>query len=288
MSNKISTWQIGDVKITRILEGERAGPMFLLPDATAENILQMPWLQPHFADAEGNCIISIHGLVVDTPTKTILVDTCLGNDKQRHIPQWANLQTSFLQDLEAAGYPADSIDTVLCTHLHTDHVGWNTMLVEGEWVPTFPNAEYLFGSREWEYTEQQLNRPEYAEFNIDSIQPIIDENLQRFVAMDEKLCDEVWLEETPGHTPGHVSVRIESAGQRAAITGDFLHHPCQMQQLQWECLADWNREMAEATRKAKLGEYADQNILVFGTHFATPSAGKVVRHEDHFRFEVNS
>ncbi|MBT7370169.1 MAG: MBL fold metallo-hydrolase, partial [Gammaproteobacteria bacterium] len=123
-------WHIGDVKITRIVEGETRGPLFLLPDATKENIQAMPWLQPHFADAEGNCIISIHALILETPSKTIVVDTCLGNDKERTFEHWAHLQTKFIEDLTNAGYPPESVDMVLCTHLHTDHVGWNTKLVD--------------------------------------------------------------------------------------------------------------------------------------------------------------
>ena len=284
MSNNI--WQIGNVKITRIVEGESAGPMFLLPDATPENILAIPWLQPHFADEKGNCIISIHALVLETPDRKIVVDTCLGNDKERAIGMWAHLQTRFIEDLSAAGYPPESIDTVLCTHLHTDHVGWNTKLVNDVWVPTFPNANYLFGAKEWAYTEDQLANPMYEEFIVDSIKPVIDAGLATFVDMDEKLCDEIWLEPTPGHTPGHVSVRIDSMGEQAVITGDFLHHPCQMQEPFWECTADWDTPMAQETRVGKLGEFADEQVLVFGTHFATPSAGTVVRDGDRFRFEV--
>lgn len=286
MSTQFSTWQIGDVKITRVIEGERAGQLFLLPDATPANIKKMDWLRPHFADEDGNCIISVHALVIDAPDKTIIVDTCLGNDKLRHIRAWSGLQTRFLANLEAAGYAPESIDMVLCTHLHTDHVGWNTMLVEDKWVPTFPQAEYLFGEKEWHYTAEQHSNPAYAEFIDDSIAPIIDAGLARFVAMDERICDEVYLEPTPGHTPGHVSVRIESRGRKAVITGDFLHHPCQMEKLTWKCLADWDRATAEATRKEQLGRYADEDVLVFGTHFATPSAGHVIRKDDHFRFVV--
>ncbi|MFK8021336.1 MAG: MBL fold metallo-hydrolase [Pseudomonadales bacterium] len=281
-----NVWQIGKVKITRIVEGESTGPMFVLPDATPENIKAIPWLRPHFADEKGNCIVSIHALVLDTPTHTILVDTCLGNDKERAIKMWGHLQTKFLHDLRAAGYPPESIDTVLCTHLHTDHVGWNTQLVNGEWIPTFTNADYLFGAKEWEYTNEQRSNPMYEEFIVDSIQPIIDAGLAKFVEMDEGVCEQVRLEPTPGHTPGHVSVCIESEGEKAVITGDFLHHPCQMQEPYWECVADWDTPMAQRTRVEKLGEYADSNVLVFGTHFATPSAGRVVRSEDRFRFEV--
>ena len=279
-------WQIGDVKITRILEGESAGPMFLLRDATKENIQAMPWLQPHFADKDGNCIISIHALVLDTPMKTIVVDTCLGNDKERAIKSWGHLQTKFIEDITSAGYPPGSIDIVLCTHLHTDHVGWNTKLVDGKWVPTFENAQYIFGQEEWKYTDKQRLNPMYNEFIVDSIQPVIDAGLVRFVDVNEEICDEVKLEPTPGHTPGHVSVRIESKGEKAVITGDFLHHPCQMEEPYWECSADWDTPMAQKTRVDSLGKFADEELLVFGTHFATPSAGKVVRKGKHFQFEV--
>lgn len=286
MTSNISTWHIGDVKITRVLEGERAGPLMMLPDATPEALQAMEWLRPHFADADGNAMVSIHALVLETPSKRIVVDTCLGNDKDRVFPQWNKLQTRFMEDLELAGYPPDSIDTVMCTHLHTDHVGWNTKWEDGEWKPTFKNADYLFGEKEWEYTEQQMGNPMYKEFIVDSIQPIIDAGLVKFVNMDDRICDEIWMEPTPGHTPGHISLRIDSKGEKAAITGDFLHHPCQMQEPRWLCTFDWNREAAEETRVAKLGEYADEDILVFGTHFATPSAGHVVREGDSFRYVV--
>ena len=162
MNNKISSWNIGDIKITRIIEGERAGPMFVVPDAVPEEILKMPWLQPYFSDSEGNTIVSIHALIIETNEKCIIVDTCLGNDKERHIPQWNMLQTRFLEDLETSGYSVDKIDTVLCTHMHTDHVGWNTVLVDDKWEPTFKKADYLFGKKEWEHTEKQLNDHRYC------------------------------------------------------------------------------------------------------------------------------
>ena len=260
--------------------------MFLLPEATKENILKMDWLRPYFADEKGNCRISIHALVIETPERKIIVDTCLGNDKERAFKHWANLQTSFLEDLELAGYPAGSIDAVLCTHLHTDHVGWNTQLVDGIWQPTFKNAEYLFGKEEWIYTGNQRDKPLYNEFISDSIQPIIDANLCRFVDTNEVICEEVSLEPTPGHTPGHVSVRIQSEGESAVITGDFLHHPCQMEEPYWECTADWNKKMAQNTRMEALEAYAEEGLLVFGTHFASPSVGTVIKKGKHFQFEA--
>jgi glyoxylase-like metal-dependent hydrolase (beta-lactamase superfamily II) len=142
-------WQIGDVTVTKLVELEATGgTRFILPDATPEAIRDIAWLQPHFADERGKLRMSIHALVVETPTRRIIVDTCLGNDKERHIPSWNKLQGPFLADLAAAGYPRESIDTVLCTHLHVDHVGWKTMLVDGKWLPTFPKARYLMGRAE--------------------------------------------------------------------------------------------------------------------------------------------
>ncbi|MDG1703349.1 MAG: MBL fold metallo-hydrolase, partial [Pseudomonadales bacterium] len=123
-------WKIGDVTITRVVELESlGGSRFILPDATRDACLPYDWMQPHFMDDKGNLLMSVQALVVDTGERRILVDTCIGNDKERNVPAWANLQTQFLQDLASAGYPPQTIDTVLCTHLHVDHVGWNTMLV---------------------------------------------------------------------------------------------------------------------------------------------------------------
>ena len=140
-------WKIGNVNITKIVELETVGhTRFILPLAGREDILKLPWLIPHFATEDGRLKMSIHSLVVETPTRRIVVDTGLGNDKQgRGIPIWNDRHGPFLDDLTAAGFPPDSIDTVLCTHLHVDHVGWNTRLVGGRWVPTFPKARYLFG-----------------------------------------------------------------------------------------------------------------------------------------------
>ena len=176
------------------------GTRFILPDATREAVCGYRWLYPHFMDDVGNLLMSIHALVVDTGERRIVVDTCIGNDKQRTIPNWSNLQTSFLADLETAGYPPASIDTVLCTHLHVDHVGWNTRLVDGEWVPTFPEARYLVAETEWRYwRDAESNQDVLA----DSVRPVLDAGLVDFVAESHRLCDEVWLEPTPDMGSSH-------------------------------------------------------------------------------------
>ncbi|MGE5271676.1 MAG: MBL fold metallo-hydrolase, partial [Thiohalocapsa sp.] len=260
---------------------------FILPQATYEEILPIKWLQPHFADERGRLKMSIHALVVETPGRRIIVDTCLGNDKQgRRIPTWNNLQGPFLADLAAAGFPRESIDTVLCTHLHVDHVGWNTMLVDGKWRPTFEKARYLMGRVEYEHWRQQHEREDMAGVFADSVAPVWDAGLADLVETDHQLCDEISLVPTVGHTPGHVSVRIRSEGEEALITGDFMHHPCQIAHPGWSSLADSDPEMAHHTRERVLADLAARPVLVIGTHFAGATAGHIVRDGDAYRLAV--
>ena len=157
-------WNVGRVKITMVVETETVGSTrFILPLATNEEIQKLPWLIPPFATEEGRLKMSIHSLLVETPSRRIIVDTGLGNDKQgRNVPTWNNRNDPFLERLTAAGFPPDSIDTVLCTHLHVDHVGWNTRLVDGKWVPTFTNARYVFGKTEFEYWRDHSDAPDRA------------------------------------------------------------------------------------------------------------------------------
>lgn len=272
----MNQWQIGDVKITRVVEIESlGGSRFILPDATRDACLPYGWMQPHFMDEQGNLLMSVHALVVDTGEHRILVDTCIGNDKERNVPNWSHLQTHFLQDLEAAGYAPDTIDTVLCTHLHVDHVGWNTMLVDGQWVPTFPNARYLFARTEWEHWDANDDETVYGPVLADSVRPVVEAGLVDLVDMDHRVCPEVCLEPTPGHTPGHVSVHIRSGGAEALITGDCIHHPVQMTRPDWCSSADVDQAQGLQTRETLLQRYVDQDILIVGTHFATPTAGHV-------------
>ena len=272
----MNRWKIGDVTVTRVVEMQVAGgTKFILPEATREDCLPISWMEPHFMDDAGNLIMSIHALVIDTGDVRIVVDTCIGNDKQRNIPSWTNLQTDFLSDLEEAGYPRETIDMVMCTHLHVDHVGWNTMLVDGCWVPTFPNARYLMAEREWNYWNEHEEEESYGPVLQDSVRPIVDLGLADFVSDDFRLSAEVSLISTPGHTPGHVSVLIQSEGERALITGDCIHHPVQMTKTQWCSSADYDQVQGRKTRENLLETYVDTDVLIIGTHFATPTAGHI-------------
>jgi glyoxylase-like metal-dependent hydrolase (beta-lactamase superfamily II) len=277
------SWKIGNVKITKVVELETVGhTRFILPLAGTDDIRQLPWLIPHYATAEGRLKLSIHSLVVETPTRRILVDTGLGNDKQgRSIPTWNNRQGPFLDDLTAAGFPPDSIDTVLCTHLHVDHVGWNTRLVDGRWVPTFVNARYVFGQTEYAYWRDHSTAPDKAAIFHDSVAPILEAGKADLVASDAAISEEITLIPTPGHSPGHVSLHIRSAGEEGLLTGDVAHHPCQMAHLDWSSTADSDPSQSAATRRELFSRFADRPVLVIGGHF---DAGHIKREGDAFKF----
>lgn len=279
-------WRIGDVTITKVVEIEMASKAtWILPDLTAENLATVPWARPHFATDDGRVVMSIHALVVESQGQRIVVDTCVGNDKNL-IGPWNQRQGTFLADLAAAGFSADSIDTVLCTHLHFDHVGWNTMKVDGRWVPTFPSARYLFARTEWEHWKGREDRG-YASTFDDAVAPVVDAGLAELVETTHRVTDEVWLEPTPGHTPGHVSVRISSRGEDAFITGDMTHHPVLWAEPDWGMDADSDSKEAASSRRRVIAANADRPVLVIGTHYAPPTAGYIVTLRGGTRFAAH-
>ena len=212
----MNRWQVGDVSISRFIEIETLSKgTFVLPDATLENVKRnAAALTPHFADENGRVRMSVHAFMIESKGKRVVVDTCIGNDKPRDNPPWNMLQTTFLSDLKKGGFSPESINFVICTHLHVDHVGWNTRLVNGRWEPTFPKARYLIGRTEWNHWSKEENK--FVKDPIDdSVRPVIDAGLVDLVEPPEPVTDEVWLEGTPGHTPGHFSVRISSKGKRS-------------------------------------------------------------------------
>jgi glyoxylase-like metal-dependent hydrolase (beta-lactamase superfamily II) len=284
----IKRWTIGNVDVVRIVEINALSGVnaTLFQDCDHERVRRHPWLIPYFATAEGELLVSFQAFAVGAGNRRIMVDTCIGNDKHRQAPIFHELQTSFLDDLREAGFPPESIDTVLCTHLHLDHVGWNTRLLDGRWVPTFPNARYLFGRKEWDFICGLVGAPGAELDHLpDSLQPVFDAGLVDFVEPGHQVTDEVRLEPTPGHTPGHVSVRIDSDGHRAVITGDLMHHPIQCAEPDIKTNFCADHEQARQTRRAFLSRYEERKAFVIGSHFCEPTAGWIRRHGEVWRFE---
>jgi glyoxylase-like metal-dependent hydrolase (beta-lactamase superfamily II) len=277
-------WTIGDVTITRIVESVSSLPSSgVLVNADDDTVAShASWLRPHFVDDDGQFVLSIHALAIAAADRKIIVDTCVG---EHQLPGMEALSrhSGFLTDLADAGFPREQVDTVICTHLHFDHVGWNTMLDDGAWVPTFPNARYLLCEDEWKHWQTEEVSP-YTTTLGDAVQPVIDAGLADLVAADHAITDEVRLESTPGHTPGHVSVRIDSGGQHALITGDFAHHPVQFAETEWFSVADSDSAGSSATRRRVVDELRDSGVLVIGTHFAPPCAGHLVTAGNGCRF----
>ena len=279
----MNTWQVGEVKITQLVELTTAslGP-YLLPQATPDELKKISWLSP-FVDPDHRLVLSMHMLVIEAHGQTVVVDTCIGNDKLRNYPKWNLMQTDFLERFEAAGFDIKTVDKVLCTHMHVDHVGWNTIKVGDAWMPTFSNARYLYSKKEWDHWIKEPQ--EYGPVIEDSVQPIFDSGLADLVTDDYDVSAEISLEPTPGHTPGHVSVHIKSLGEEAIITGDMIHHPCQIRHVDWATSADVDQSKAIDTRQMFLEKYTDRPVLIIGTHFAGPSAGRIVRDGDYFRLD---
>ncbi len=287
-------WKIGDVEIFQIVEmvDDELFSSFI-PDAKPEAIMKYPWLKPHYVGERGNLKALVQSFVVKSEGKCILVDTCNGNHKNRPgLPAWGNLSTNFLEKFAEAGIALEDIDFVVCTHLHFDHVGWNTKLENGKWVPTFMNAKYLFSKEEYQYwIERPENEVEDDHNGIaDSVVPIVEAGKAEFVEDDHKLDSNVRFIPTPGHTPHHISIVIESKGEKAIISGDVMHHPCQIAETRWTTLADTFPNQTVKTRVEFLKQYANTKTLIIGTHFSYPVAGYIVEENGKYKFmgSINS
>ena len=284
----IRTWRVGEVEIIRIVEvNAHTDPLsVLLSEGSPELMKRYSWLFPEYATPEGDMRISFQCFVLKTPTQRIMIDTCIGNDRKRVYDIFTNMHTSFMEDLASVDCAPDRIDIVLCSHLHFDHVGWNTYRVDGKWVPTFPNARYLFSQTEWDqWKDMPRDGNIEAEHLVDSIDPVMKAGLVDLIETDHRISDEIWLEPTPGHTPGHVSVRISSEGEQAVITGDLLHHPVQFAVPDMKANFDMDPETGCRTRRAFVERYQDRKALVIGSHFCEPTAGWILRDADAWRFE---
>jgi glyoxylase-like metal-dependent hydrolase (beta-lactamase superfamily II) len=278
-------FRVGDLTVRRVMEMQipfrPPGEMF--PSAAPEELAELtPQFTPWAIDpVSGQVILAIQSYLVRTARHTILIDTCIGCDKTNtRIPSWANrTDRGWLDRLAGTGVGPEQIDYVFCTHLHADHCGWNTRMLDGRWVPTFPNARYIFARTEVEHAER-TGSPQYNE----NVLPVIRAGQAVLVDSDYALDDQVWLEPTPGHTPGHVAVHLESGSAHAVMWGDLLHSPLQCLRPDWYFMIDTNPAQSVASRRRVLESCCEHNHLVLPAHFPAPSVGRITAEGDAFRF----
>ncbi len=288
-------YKLGDLEIRRAVESEV--PIFdaltFFPQATMDVIeANRDWLMPRYIDPNTiEIILCIQSYIIKTPHHIILVDTCVGNHKPRPArPTWHMQNGPFLSKLAATGFQPEDIDFVLCTHLHVDHVGWNTKLLDGRWVPTFPNAKYIFSKNEYKLWEDRYNSGEKVPVPLvfeDSVLPIVDAGQAIIVEDDYQIDDGLWLEPAPGHTPGHVMLNLQSGSHKGLMSGDVIHHPLQLIKPHWSSRACEDPIQSATSRISMLERIADTDTLLCPAHFGSPSMGHVVSHSaNQFRYKL--
>jgi glyoxylase-like metal-dependent hydrolase (beta-lactamase superfamily II) len=288
-----TTFNVGDLIVHRVIESE--GPLFdpltffptLTQDVLNDNL---SWLRPVFIDpASGQLMLCIQSYVVRTQHHTILIDSCVGNHKERaNYPFWHQMASNrYERNLAAADVRVNDIDYVMCTHMHVDHVGWNTRLENGQWVPTFPNAKYVFADRELAFwTEKERNDPGKQPWIVDSVLPIVAAGRQEVVTSHHELSDVIRLIPTPGHTIDHFSVQIGKPGADAIIAGDMIHSPIQARYPELAMRADYDRAQGGVTRRELFNRICDTSTLLCTGHFPSPSVGRLTKWDDGFRFNT--
>ena len=287
----MTTMKLGDVEITRIVEIPRSTypTTNMLPTSDASVIARhrAGWLAPFYDASTGDLGSRIQSYVVRTPGETVLIDTCVGNGKARENALWNMRDGTWLEDLRAAGFAPESIDYVLCTHLHVDHVGWNTRRVDGRWQPTFPSATYVFVGTEWEFWKHESASGRDHDGCIDdSVVPIVEAGRASLVNPDATIGTHLRFEPTPGHTPGHSCVRLTTSAGEAVFSGDLMHRVVQVAEPQWSSQFCSDPARAAKTRADFMERHADTGTLVCAAHFPTP--GYVVKTPDSFRFEAKT
>ncbi len=285
------SFQVGDLRVHRIIEQvvPFSLPKDFLPELTDEMLAaNRGWMEPVDLDpVSGRLLLCIQSYVVQTPDHTVLVDTCVGNDKDRpRYAEWHQRRDgTYMAALAAAGFGVEDIDFVMCTHMHVDHVGWNTRLLDGRWVPTFPNARYVFAEREhahWSAAHAREPVPVYA----DSVLPVIEAGRAEFVADTHALGDHIRLTPTPGHTPGHVALELGRGRCEAVITGDLIHTRLQARYPELSMRADVDPVLSGVTRRAFLEKHCEAGTLCCTAHFPSPSTMRLSRWGEGFRCEM--
>ena len=281
---------LGEVTVNRIVErdGPWRAPELMYPTCDKEiAISHLKKMEPFVYDADHNLlVITYQTFILKTPYHTILIDTCLGKDKGYGPPHDFPKQP-WLDGFKRNGLRFTDIDYVFCTHLHIDHCGWNTRLIDGCWVPTFPNAKYIFSKREYETWEAETKKGSKLPGNVwlQNCQPIVEAGQAILVEDDFQLDDMVWITSTPGHSPGHVCINLKSGHRRAVFSGDVMHHALQCVEPDWSSCFCWDANQSALTRRKLLATIADTDTLVIPAHFPSPTAGRVITKGDAYQFK---
>ncbi len=285
--------RLGQMRVCKLFEMESGPPLSLiLPQISAQDLaLLATW---YTDDTLGSTpehsafMMSMHSYVLQLEGRNILIDACNGNDKRRSIPDVDRAHTPYLANLAALGLTTDDIDLVLCTHLHFDHVGWNTRLENGRWVPTFARARYVFSRRDFEHFGAQELEDDHLRAFRDSVLPVYEAGRAELVEADivvhREVSERVWLEPAFGHSPGNFSVLAAGGAERAIFWGDVIHHPIQMVRPELTPSFDGDPEKAREVRLRTLARAADEELVCFPAHFRDPSAGRVLRAGDTYRY----
>jgi glyoxylase-like metal-dependent hydrolase (beta-lactamase superfamily II) len=278
---------LGTARVTRIEESFftdfKAASFF--PDWRPEVLAQhRRWLVPdHFDEVRGALNLSVHSWLIRTGRHTVLVDTCVGNDKRSDYPAWHMKSWPYLARLAAAGVAPEQVDFVMCTHMHADHIGWNTRLEDGRWVPTFPNARYVFSKAEYDhYRALDRSSPEGRPSFRDSVLPVVEAGRAQMVEGSHALEDGFLIEPAPGHTPGHVTIKLAAGEARAIFTGDIMHHALQVHYPTWNSEFCADVDQARATRRKVLEHCATTGALMLPAHFGAPFACRIEAKGDAF------
>ena len=287
--------RLGNAVLARVVEWQVAGLSFeLFPQTPTEawseqaaDYTPMFWSDVGWRIALQTWVIEVDGL-------TVLVDTGAGNDRDRPaMPPIDHLHTDFLDALRAAGVEPDSVDVVVNTHIHSDHVGWNTMRDGDDWVPTFPNARYVmpeadyrhfhpYNADDWSAPRTEADAARQAGWRImfaDSIVPV--EEQMELWSEDHQLSESLRLRPAPGHTPGS-SVLWLDAGKPAVFVGDLTHCPIQIHRPMDPCAFDDDFAMAAVTRKRVLTEASRRRAAVIPAHYPGRGGATVVARGDTF------
>ena len=281
--------RIGAAEIDRVEEQQMPIPFALLTDDEEFIARRIAPLPSGFLDPTSTTFLfSNHSWVLRVDGRRVLVDPCNGNGRQRAVPNFDNLQLPYLERLAATGTTAEGIDVVFCTHLHNDHCGWNTQQVDGKWVPTFPNAQYVFVDaeyRRWDTSGRQQHANDFNESVFDEcVRPIVDAGQATIVSIPHTISDSLSIEFAPGHTTGHSMLGLDSDGARAYFTGDAFHHPAQITRCELHLPGCDDLALAIETRRALVHRIHEEGAFVFPAHFSDPHYGTIAADDTEFVF----